>query len=62
MTIEELRTEVTYRKSHKKFIGQVNFNGKPYYTGFYSKAEDCAKELKKIRESLHQEFTNHGSI
>ena len=53
---------VTYRKSHKKFIGQVNFNGKPYYTGFYSRAEDCAAELKNIRENLHKEFTNHGSV
>lgn len=44
-----------------KFGARIRHNGKVIYVGSFQTIAEAEVNLKRVRESLHKEFTNHGN-
>jgi len=43
-----------------KFAARIRHNGKVIFVGSYGTVAEAEFNLKRVREQLHKEFTNHG--
>lgn len=51
---------VMYHNGWKAWYGRVCFHGARYRTTPYPTPEGADEAVRKLRETLHREFTNHG--
>lgn len=52
---------VSWCKHHEKWRARVDLNKKTFYLGHHDDIKDAEKVVRKVREQLHKEFTNHGT-
>ena len=53
---------VSWNKQQQKWRARIKLGGKEHHVGFFKTIEEADFYIRKAREKLHGEFTNHGII